>query len=134
MTGDADRNADRPAEPFAMPSIDATRLIETNQRAMHTALEAQGHRLRHMARIGTSMFEFVQRRLQHDAELAQRLGTVKAPKDAYEAYHDFFDVAVREYSDEFSALTSLYVDQTREAMHDAERQVDEIARPVLAAE
>lgn len=120
--------------PLPKPPFDAARLIETNQRAMHAALEAQNHGMQHMAKIGTSVLEFVQRRLRHDAELAQRLGTVKAPEDAYEAYHDFFDIAVREYSDEFSALATLYADQTKETMHDVERQVDEFARPAVAAE
>ena len=105
MPGDNVRT-DQGAQPFPVPAFDATRLIETNQRAMRAALEAQGHGFRHMARIGSSVLEFVQRRLQHDAELAQRLGTVKAPQDAYEAYHDFFDVAVREYSHEFSELAT----------------------------
>ena len=122
------------ALPFPMPPFDATRLLETNQRAMHAALEAQSHGFQHMAKIGTSVFEFVQRRLQHDAELARRLGTAKAPEDAYAAYHEFVDTAIEEYSAEMSALATLCVDQTREAMHDAERQVDELTRPVLAAE
>ncbi len=133
MPGDKAR-ARRAAQPLPAQPFDAARLIETNQRAMRAALEAQGHGFRHMARIGSSVLDFVQRRLQHDAELAQRLGTVKAPQEAYEAYHDFFDVAAREYSDEFSELATLYVDQTREAMEDAERQVGEIARPTVAVE
>ena len=135
MPGDTATRAtrDRTTPPFPMPPFDPARVFETNQRAMRAALEAQTHGLQHMAKIGTSVFEFVQRRLQHDAELAQRLGAAKAPQDAYAAYHDFLDTAIEEYSAEFSALASLYVDQTREAMHDAERQVDEIARPVLAA-
>jgi hypothetical protein len=125
---------DRDGLPFPVPPFDAARLIESNQRAMRAALEAQGHGFKHMAKIGSSVLDFVQRRLQRDAELAQKLGSVKAPQDAYVAYHDFFDTAIEEYSAEFSALATLYVDQTREAMHDAERQVDEIARPVMAAE
>jgi hypothetical protein len=124
------------AQPFPVPvpPFDAAQLIETNQRAMHAALAAQSHGFQHMARIGTSVLEFVQRRLQHDAELAQRLGTAKAPQEAYAAYHDFLDVAAKEYSHEFAELATLYVDQTREAMQEAERQVDELARPVKAAE
>ena len=98
---------DRGALPFPMPPFDASRLIESNQRAMRAALEAQSHGLQHMAKIGSSVFEFVQRRLQHDAELAQRLGTVKAPQDAYAAYHDFVDTAIEEYSAELSALATL---------------------------
>lgn len=124
---------DRGVQSFSAPPFDAARLIESNQRAMRAALAAQSHGFQHMAKIGTSVLEFVQRRLQHDAELAEKLGTAKAPQDAYSAYHDFFDVAVREYSTEFSELATLYVDQTREAMHDAERQVDELARPSVAA-
>ena len=133
MPGDNAR-PDRGAQPFPVPPFDAAGLIETNQRAMRAALAAQNHGFQHMARIGTSVLEFVQRRLQHDAELAQRLGTVKEPQEAYSACHDFLDVAVREYSHEFSELATLYVDQTREAMQDAERQVDEISRPMQAAE
>ena len=125
---------DRGTLPFPTPPFDAARMMENNQRAMRAALEAQNHGLQHAARIGTSMFEFLQRRLQRDAELAQRLGSVKAPQDAYEAYHDFFDLAVREYSDEFSALATLYADQTKEVMQDAERQVGEMAKPMMAAE
>ena len=125
---------DRGALSLPTPPFDAARMIETNQRAMRAALEAQNHGFQHIAKIGTSVLDFVQRRLQHDAELAQRLGTAKAPQDAYAAYHDFLDTAIEEYSAEFSTLATLYVDQTREAMHDAERQVDEITRPVLAAE
>jgi hypothetical protein len=120
--------------PSPVPPFDAARMIETNQRAMQAALEAQNHGFQNMAKIGSSVLEFVQRRLQHDAELAQRLGTAKAPQDAYEAYHDFVDTAIEEYSAEITALASLYVDQTREAIRDAERSVDELARPVLAAE
>jgi hypothetical protein len=89
--------------------------------------------LQHVAKIGTSVFEFVQRRLQQDAELARRLSTAKAPEDAYAAYHDFVDTAIEEYSAEFTTLASLYADQTKAAMQDAERQVDELTRPVLAA-
>ena len=125
---------ERGTPTFPMPPFDAARMIETNQRAMRAALEAQNHGFKHAAKIGTSVFEFVQRRLQHDAELAHRLGSAKAPQDAYAAYQDFVDTAIEEYSAEFSALTSLYVDQTREVMHSAGRQVDEIAKPVLAAE
>ena len=125
---------DRGVQPFPVPPFDAARLIETNQRALRAALEAQNHGFQHMARIGTSVLEFVQRRLQHDAELAQRLGSVKAPQEAYAACHDFVDTAIEEYSAEFSELATLYVDQTREAMHDAERRVDELARPAMAAE
>jgi hypothetical protein len=128
------QRADRGAQPFPVPPFDAARMIETNQRAMRAALEAQNHGFQHMARIGTSVLDFVQRRLQHDAALAQRLGSVKAPQDAYAACHDFVDTAIEDYSAEFSELATLYVDQTREAMHDAERQVDELARPAMAAE
>ena len=128
------QRADRGAQPFPAPPFDAARMIETNQRAMRAACEAQNHGFQHMARIGTSVLDFVQRRLQHDAALAQRLGSVKAPQDAYSACHDFVDTAIEEYSAEFSELATLYVDQTREAMHDAERQVDELARPAMAAE
>lgn len=124
---------DRSTEAFPMARFDASRLIEGNQRAMRAALEAQTHGLQHMAKIGSSVFEFVQRRLKQDADLAQKLGTCKTPQDAYAAYHDFFDTAVREYSDEFSSLAGLYADQTKEVMQDAERQVDELARPVLSA-
>jgi hypothetical protein len=133
MPGDKART-ERGAQPFPVPPFDAARLMESNQRAMRAALAAQSHGFQHMARIGTSVFEFVQRRLQQDAALAQRLGTAKAPQDAYTACHDFVDTAIEEYSAEFSELATLYVDQTREAMHDAERQVDEIARPAMAAE
>jgi hypothetical protein len=121
-------------QPFPVPPFDAARLIETNQRAMHAALAAQTHGFQHMARIGTSVFEFVQRRLQHDAELAQRLGTAKAPQEALSACHDFVDTAIDDYSAEFSELATLYVDQTRETMHAVERQADEQARRAMAAE
>jgi hypothetical protein len=124
---------ERRSPPLAVPQFDVAGLIETNQRAMRTALEAQSHGLQHMGKIGTSVFEFVQRRLRHDAELAQRIGIAKAPADALAAYHDFVDTAIEEYSAEFTALATLYADQTKEAMHDAERQVGELARPVLAA-
>jgi hypothetical protein len=124
---------DRGTLPFPTPHFDAARLIETNQRAMRAAFEAQSHGFQHMAKIGTSVFEFLQRRVQHDADLAQRLGTAKAPEDALAAYHDFVDTAIEEYSAEFTALATLYADQTKEAMHDAERQVGELARPILAA-
>ncbi len=122
------------ARPPTTPGFDAARLIETNQRAMRAALEAQNQGMQHMAKIGTSVLEFVQRRLRHDAEFAQRLGTVKAPEDAYEAYHDFFDIAVREYSDEFSALSTLCADQTKEALHDAEHRANGAARPAVPTE
>jgi hypothetical protein len=122
------------AQPFPVPPFDAARLIETNQRAVHAALAAQNHGFRHMARIGTSVFDFVQRRLQHDAELAQRLGTAKAPQDAVSACHDFVETAFEEYSAELSELATLYVDQTREAMQAAERQANELAQPAVAAE
>ena len=135
---DDNASPDRGAQPFTAMPLDATRLIENNQRAMQAALAAQSQGFQHMAKIGTSVLEFVQRRLQHDAELAQRLGTAKAPQDAFTAYTDFFDVAVREYSSEFSELATIYVDQTCEALqdaeHQAERQADEFVRPVAAAE
>lgn len=124
---------DRGTPAFPTPPFDAGRMIETNQRALRAALEAQNHGFQHAAKIGTSVLEFVQRRLQHDAEFARQLGSAKAPQDAYAAYHDFVDTAIEDYSAEFSALATLYVDQTKEAMHDAERQVDEFTRPVMAA-
>jgi hypothetical protein len=132
MPGKVDR-LDSSATRILQGGLDASRLMEANQRTLRAALEAQSHGFQHCAKIGTSVFEFVQRRLKHDAELAQTLGAAKTPQDAYAAYHDFFDTAVREYSDEFTALATLYAEQTKEAMQDAEHQVDELARPVLTA-
>lgn len=133
MPGKVDR-PDPGTTGTAPTSIDASRLVESNHRALRAALEAQSHGFRHMAKIGASVFDFVQRRLKHDAEFAQAVGTARNPQEAYEAYHDFFDTAVREYSDEFTALAGLYAEQTKEAMQEAERQVDELARPVIAAQ
>ncbi len=131
MPGDT-ATSDPGERPFPMPTFDAAHMIESNQRAMRAALEAQSQGLQRAAKIGTSVFEFIQRRLTHDAELAHRLGTAKAPQDAYAAYHDFLGTALEEYAAELSTLSSIYVDQTREAMHHAERQVDGIARPMAA--
>jgi hypothetical protein len=131
----------RGPQPRPAPPSDAAQLIENNQRAMRAALEVQSQGFQHMAKIGTSVLEFVQRRLQHDVELAQRLGTARAPQDAYAAYTDFFDVAVKEYSSEFSELATLYVDQAEEAMQEAEHGTargaehapDDRARPAATA-
>lgn len=109
---------------FMTPRIDHERAADCQRRALSAAFEAQGRGLRQMAMIGGSALDFVHRRLRHDAETAQALGTCRTPADAWLIWRDFFDTAVEDYAAGLGALGAPGAEQEHAAPQGAGNEAE----------
>jgi hypothetical protein len=112
--------ASAPTLPLVAPDFDP--IIDANQRGLTAAVAANGQALMRMARMNDELFGFLSRRLERDRITAKELQDCKSAQAAVSLCTQFFEMAMRQYSEELGLLTSIYVDQAGEAMADAERQ------------
>lgn len=104
--------------------FDLEPVLAANQRSLQAAAEAQAHLLARMTRVNEELFAFVDRRLARDRECAKRFASCSTPQEAVDICAQFVQAAFRDYSEEAGVLAGLYAEEAREAMEDAQHQVE----------
>ncbi|MEM8755882.1 MAG: phasin family protein [Pseudomonadota bacterium] len=116
-----------PIAPF-----DLEPMIAANQRGLQAVAEAQSHMFRRLTKMNSELFGFIDRRLERDREAAKELAGCKSPQEAVEVCARFTEAAIKDYSEEAGLIAGLYADQAREAMEDAQHQVETAIEPAKA--
>jgi hypothetical protein len=99
----AARNA---AGEFAIPfGVDMPRLLF--HPALATMVEVNTKLYAGLVEINKEGVDFVNRRLQADFTLPQRVGACKSPQDVFKVWSDFYRHAFDDYQDEFGKLTKM---------------------------
>jgi hypothetical protein len=111
--------------PMPMPQFDIEPLIAVNQRGVKAAAEAQDHMLRRVSAMSDEVFRFLDRRLERDREVVRELSSCRSPQDAVALYGQYFEETMKQYSEEMGLLAGLYSDQAREALEDAQHQIED---------
>jgi len=106
--------------------------VAVNQRGLSAALEVNDHILKRMAKVGSEVFQFVDRRLKHDLDTAKDLASCTTPQDAVTLYGQYVETTMRQYSEEISLLANLYSEQARETMEEVQQQARQTIEPVTA--
>lgn len=118
---------DAPVAPFDFEPVFAA-----SQRGMQAAAEAQAHLVNRLTQINSELFGFVDRRLRRDRETAKDIAHCKNPQEMLEVCSRFAERAMKDYSEEVGLIAGLYADQAREAMEDAQHQVETAIEPAPA--
>lgn len=126
-----------PESPAAtMPGLAAPMafapFVAVNQHGLSAALEVNDHILKRMAKVGSEVFQFVDRRLKHDFDTAKDLASCTTPQDAVTLYGQYVETAMRQYSEEISVLANLYSEQARETMDEMQQQVRQTIEPATS--
>ncbi|MFT7040634.1 MAG: hypothetical protein ACJAW4_003362 [Paracoccaceae bacterium] len=109
-----------------MPPLDMVPIIAANKRGLEAATQANTHALKRMALVNRELFGFVTRRLEHDRAAVKQLSTCKSPQDAMALFGTFFETAMRQYSEEISQMSAMYVELTTKTFADVEQEIEEI--------
>lgn len=112
-----------------MQGFDLSQMFAGGDRGLKAMVEAQQHLIDRIATMNREIADFVERRLEHDRETLQDLGSCKTPQEAMVVWGKFVETASRQYADEMGTLASLTVDQAHEAVEDVQNEIRESSRP-----
>ncbi|QIE54194.1 phasin family protein [Pikeienuella piscinae] len=118
---------------IAVPPLDMEPVFAANQRALKAASEAQAHMISRVTKFNSELFGFVNRRLDQDRCAAKEISRCQTPQDMMSIYAKFAERAMKDYSEEIGLLAGIYADQAREALEDAQHQVEEVIEPAADA-
>lgn len=116
----------------AMRDFDVSKMMVGGERGMKAMAEAQEHFIDRIARMNREIADFVDRRLRHDRETVHALAACKSPQEIVTVWGKFVETASRQYAEEFRTIAGLSVDQAREAIEDAQHEIEETVRPVAS--
>lgn len=119
-------NAKADTQPFAT-FFDVGAMIAANQRGLEAAADAQREMLGRMSQVTSEVLNFVGRRIEHDRDTAKRLASCRSPQDAVALYGEFFESAVKEYTEEIGVLAGICADQARDAVTGVLQQAGDAA-------
>lgn len=104
--------------------LDLEPMIAANQRGLKAAAEAQAHLFARLNRMNAELFAFIDRRLQRDRETARAFAGCATPQEAAMVCARAAEAAVKDYTQEAGLLAGFCADHAREAVDDAQRQVE----------
>lgn len=114
----------------AMRDFDMTKMMAGGERGMKAMAEAQEHFIARIAKMNREIADFIERRLTHDRETVHALAECKSPQECVEVWGKFVETASRQYAEEFGTIAGMGVDQAREAVEDAQHEIEETVQPI----
>lgn len=114
----------------AMRDFDFTKAMTGGGRSVQAMAEAQEHFIARLATMNKEVASFIDRRLTHDRDTVHALAECKTPQEAMAVWGKFVETASRHYAEEFGAIAGMSVDQAREAVEDAQHEIEETVRPL----
>ena len=116
----------------AMRDFDVTKMMAGGERGMKAMAEAQEHFIERIAKMNREIAGFVDRRLKHDQETVHALAECKSPQEFVAVWGKFVETASRQYAEEFGTIAGMGVDQAREAVEDAQHEIEETVKPIAS--
>lgn len=116
----------------AMRDFDVTKMMAGGERGAKAIAEAQEHFIARAAKMHREIANFVDRRLKHDQETVHALAECKSPQEFVAVWGKFVETASKQYAEEFGKIAGMSVDQAREAVEDAQHEIEETVKPIAS--
>ncbi len=110
------------AFPAVKPPVDPAAMIESTQRALDAAFDAQTHFLERWRALSEETRRFMDRRLEADREAARALLSCGSPAEALSVCSSVMHRAATHYGEEMQRLSALFARHAQETMADVNHQ------------
>ncbi|MEO1775356.1 MAG: phasin family protein [Pseudomonadota bacterium] len=114
---------------MAARDFDVSTMMAGGESGMKAMAEAQEHFIARVAKMHREIAGFVDRRLKHDRETVHALAECKSPQEFVTVWGKFAETASRQYVEELGTIAGMGVDQAREAVEDAQHEIEETVTP-----